>query len=168
MLSSGARLSVARAIDKEVEMPLKPLTFVLSLASVVALGLSACGADEPATTTVPRLTKAQYVARADAICTRTTHALEAAGGQVSPGTTEAAFVERDVAPIFRKAVRSLAALRPPAGDEPAVRAIVQAGNHALARVEADPESLKAPPGSAQDPFREFGRRAAAYGIRCGG
>src|SRR5215218_4762305 len=32
----------------------------------------------------------------------------------------------------------------------------------------DPESIKAPPGSAKDPFLEFGNRARAYGISCGG
>ena len=90
------------------------------------------------------------------------------GRKLSPEASEAEFVKRDVVPIFRDSLRRIAALRPPASDQPTVRGLLAAGHRGLARLEANPESLKAPPGSAKDPFREFGRRAEAYGLRCGG
>jgi hypothetical protein len=143
------------------------LATVTVLASVASLGLIGCrGATAPATT-VPHVSKAQFVARASAICARTTRDLEAAGRRLSPETSEATFVRRDVGPIFRSALRRLAALRPPAADEAVVGEILEAAHRGLARLEANPASLKAPPGSRKDPFREFAQRAMAYGIRCG-
>jgi hypothetical protein len=143
------------------------LATIAALASVAGLGLIGCGGADAPATTVPRLSKAHFVARASAICTRTTRELEAAGATLSPGTSEATFVRRDVGPIFRIALRRLAALRPPAADEAVVSEILDAAHRGLGSLKANPESLKAPPGSRRDPFREFGRRAVAYGIRCG-
>jgi hypothetical protein len=89
------------------------LATIAALASVAGLGLIGCGGADAPATAVPRLGKAQFVAKASAICARTTRDLEAAGATLSPGTSEATFVRRDVGPIFRSALRKLAALRPP-------------------------------------------------------
>jgi hypothetical protein len=148
-------------------MPRRSLATITALASVASLGLIGCGGASAPATTVPQLSRAQFAAKAGAICARTTRDLEAAGGRLSPATSEATFVRRDVAPIFRSALRKLATLRPPATDEAEVSEILAAAHRGLARLEANPASLKAPPGSRRDPFREFGRRAVAYGIRCG-
>jgi hypothetical protein len=150
--------------------PRRSLATITALASVTSLALIGCeGSNAPnaPATTVPQPSKAQFVAKASAICARTTRDLEAAGSSLSPGTSEATFVRRDVAPIFRSALRKLAALRPPAADEAVVNEILAAAHRGLTGLEANPASLKAPPGSRRDPFREFGRRAVAYGIRCG-
>ena len=148
-------------------MPRRSLATITALASVASLGLIGCGGADAPATTVPRLSKAQFVAKASAICARTTRELEAAGATLSPGTSEATFVRRDVGPIFGNALRKLAALRPPAADEAVVSEILDAAHRGLGRLKANPASLKAPAGSRSDPFREFGRRAVAYGIRCG-
>ena len=143
------------------------LATITALASAASLAFIGCGgADAPATTVAQR-SKAEFVAKASAICARTTRDLEAAGGKLSPGTSEAAFVRRDVGPIFRRALRQMAALRPPPADEAVVSKILAAAHRGLTGLEANPSSLKAPPGSRRDPFREFARRAMAYGIRCG-
>jgi hypothetical protein len=147
--------------------PRTSLAILTALASVAGLGLIGCGGADAPATTAPQLSKAQFVAKASAICARMTGSLEAAGSSLSPGTSEATFVRRDVGPIFRSAIRKLAALRPPAADEAVVGEILDAANRGLARLEANPESLKAPPGSRRDPFRDFARSAMAYGIRCG-
>jgi hypothetical protein len=148
-------------------MPRRSLATIAALASVAGLGLIGCGGASAPATTVPRLSKGQFVAKASAICARTTRDLEAAGATLSPGTSEATFVRRDVRPIFRSALRKLTALRPPAAHEAVVNEILGAARRGLARLKTNPASLKAPPGSRRDPFREFGRRAMAYGIRCG-
>lgn len=144
-------------------MSRRSLLTAIAVLAIVSLG--GCGEDK--SEEAPRLTKAQFIAKASAICARTNNQLERAGQELAPGTTEAEFVRDSVAPIFRAAIDQIARLRPPADDEPKAQAIVDAGRRGLARVQADPESLKAPPGSAKDPFRELGRRARAYGVRCG-
>lgn len=143
----------------------RSLLTAVAVLAVVSLG--ACGEDNSETKEAPRLTKPQFIAKASAICARTNNQLEHAGQKLAPETTEAEFVRDSVAPIFRSAIDQIASLRPPAADEQKAQAIVDAGRRGLARLEADPESLKAPPGSAKDPFRELGRRARAYGVRCG-
>jgi hypothetical protein len=143
------------------------LATIAALACFAGLGLIGCGGADAPATAVPRLSKAQFVAKASRICTRTTRDLEAAGGRLSPATSEATFVRRDVGPIFRSALRKLTALRPPGADEAVVSEILDAARRGLARLDANPASLKAPPGSRRDPFREFARRAIGYGIRCG-
>ena len=148
-------------------MPRKSLATITALASVASLGVIGCGGANAPATTVPQLSRVQFVAKASAICAGTTRDLEAAGRRLSPATSEATFVRRDVAPIFRSALRKLAALRLPAADEAVVSEILDAAHRGLARLEANPASLKAPAGSRRDRFREFGRRAVAYGIRCG-
>jgi hypothetical protein len=147
-------------------MTRRSLATIAVLAFVASLGFTGCVGSEAPATSVPRLDKAAFVAKASAICARTTRDLEAAGARLSPGTSEATFVRRDVAPIFRSALRKLATLRPPAADAAEVSEMLTSANRGLARLEANPASLKAPPGSRRDPFVEFGRRAVAYGIRC--
>jgi hypothetical protein len=142
----------------------RPLLTTIAVLAVVNLG--ACGDDNSETKEAPRLTKAQFIVKASAICAQTNRQLERAGQKLASTTTEAEFVRDSVAPIFRSAIDQIARLRPPADDEQTAQAIVDAGRRGLARLEADPESLKAPPGSAKDPFRELGRRARAYGVRC--
>lgn len=142
-------------------------SLLTTIAMLALVSLGACGSDDSATKEAPRLTKAQFIAEAGAICARTNKRLERAGRELAPTTTEAEFVRDSVAPIFRSAINEIARLRPPADDEQKAQALVDAGRRGLARLEADSESLKAPPGSARDPFREFGRRARAYGVRCG-
>jgi hypothetical protein len=150
-----------------VRMPRRSLATITVLASIASLGVIGCGGANAPASTVPQLSKEQFVAKASAICKRTARDLEAAGGRLSRGTSEATFVRRDVGPIFRSALHKLAALRPPAADEAVVSEILGAAHRGLSRLEANPASLRAPAGSRRDPFREFGRRAVAYDIRCG-
>lgn len=142
-------------------------SLLTTIAVLALVSLGACGDDNSETKEAPRLTKAQVIAKASAICARTNKQLERAGQKLAPETTEAEFVRDSVAPIFGSAIDQMARLRPPADDEQNAQAIVDAGRRGLARLEADPESLKAAPGSVKHPFRELGRRARAYGVRCG-
>jgi len=142
-------------------------SLLATIAALAVVSLGGCGDNNSETKEAPRLTKAQFIAKASAICARTNRQLERAGQKLAPGTTEAQFVRDSVAPIFRSAIDQIERLRPPAADAPKAQAIVDAGRRGLARLESDPESLQAPPDSAKDPFREFGRRARAYGVRCG-
>jgi hypothetical protein len=130
---------------------------VVALVSLIAAG--GCGEDD-------RLTKQEYIARGNALCMATTKKLERAGKTIAPGTSEAEFVREKVQPIMRQTLDALEALEPPKDDEREVDAMVEAGRKGLARLGADPNSIRAPEGSAKDPFADFNRRARRYGIRC--
>ncbi len=148
---------------------------VMAMAVLTALALAACGEDEGAspTATASGATKAEFVAAANRICAKASARLESAGrsffapapsGEVP---TEREFVEERVVPILGgQLIDGIAALQAPPGDEATVAAIVDAGRRGLAALRSDPESIKAEPGSAGDPLREFGDLGRAYGLRC--
>lgn len=116
-------------------------------------------------------TKQEFVSQANSICQKAGHKLEAAGQSFFTGggaqKTEADFVNQKVAPIFQHDLLDpIEALGAPKGDEDKVSAILDAGHQAIVKLKAHPLLIKAPPGSAKDPFRDLGRLATAYGLRC--
>jgi hypothetical protein len=114
-----------------------------------------------------RLTKDQFATRAQAICVTTDKQLEKAARLSGPHhMSERLFVDTWVAPIIGRAIDRLAALRPPASDEAAVEAMIDAARRGLRKLESDPDSIRADEGSAGDPFREFTTRSRAFGISC--
>ena len=143
--------------------------WISTAAIVLALtpALAACGDDDEKTSTSSAPTKAQFIARTCAIEAAGNRKLEAAGQSFQHGTSEKQFVDEKVLPIAQTSlVEPLDALTPPQGDEQQVDAIIAAARQALADLKADPESIRAPQGSAKDPFRRFQELAAAYGLRC--
>ena len=148
---------------------------VLSMASaatVASLAVAGCGGGQssPAADTAP--TKAEFVRKAQRICAAAGQKLEAAGATyftTNPGGTEKTFVETKVKPIVENdLIAKLDALPTPSGDEAKINAVLDALRGGLATLRANPESIKAPTGSARDPFQKSGKLARAYGLRCGG
>jgi hypothetical protein len=85
---------------------------------------------------------------------------------MTPAMTERDFVERSVTPIVAATLDGLARLDPPKEDEARLDAMIESGREALERLRADPNAIRAAEGSRRDPFRDFDRRARAYGIDC--
>jgi hypothetical protein len=142
----------------------------LAVVACVALALLAagCGGDKKT------LSKDEFVQRSGEICTKANTKLEAAGREFFKSgsgaqPTEAEFVDEKVVPILQKDLLDpIEALGAPKGDEKQIDAVLAAGRDGLNRLQKNPESIKAPPGSAKDPLRRFGQLAKAYGLTCGG
>ena len=98
--------------------------------------------------------------------------MEAAGATyftANSGGTEKQFIETKVKPIVEnELIAKIDALPTPSGDEAKINAVLNALRRGLSTLSANPESIKAPTGSAKDPFRKAGEVAKAYGLRCGG
>jgi hypothetical protein len=128
-----------------------------------ALVVAGCGSG----TAAHRLTHDQFVTRAQAICLSTDKQLEQAAREIGPHhMDEGLFVKTRVRPIVGRSVARLATLRPPAADDAEVAAMVSAARKALRTITRDPNSIRADAGSPGDPFRDFSRRARAFGISC--
>jgi len=133
----------------------------------LAIATAGCGGSEEASPT-----KQEFVSQANSICQKATHKLEAVGQSFFSGgngaqLTEADFVNQKVAPILeRDLLDPIEALGAPKGDEDRVSAILNAGHQGLVKLKAHPLLIKAPQGSAKDPFRDLGRLATAYGLHC--
>jgi hypothetical protein len=142
---------------------------IAAVALAAGIGILGCGDDDSSSDEKPQPTKAQFLKQADAVCASGNRQLESAGRTFfKPGVTEADFVEKKVAPIFTTMLGKLDALRPPEGDDAQIDRLIRAGRQGLDKLKADPDSIKAPPGSAKDPFRDFGKQGKKYGLRCGG
>jgi len=111
------------------------------------------------------LTKAQFIAQANALCAAAQMAfvtvLRVAGTNGSPPTSEqlipfvAAF-----APIVQNQITKTRGLNPPKRDRSKVMKILQANQSELNKLKADPELL----GGKQSPFLVADSLARAYGL----
>lgn len=139
--------------------------------AVVAMGAAGCGDDdEPA---ADAITKAEWIAQADAICAAGNAEIEAAfterlaGADPSSPEGEAALtaVLTEVAvPNIAGQVADVAALPVPEGEEEAIGAIIASAEAGVAELTADPASLNAP----ESPLDEATELLAAYGSEvCG-
>ena len=131
--------------------------------SVLALAASACGGRG-------RLTKAQTITRADAICDRDAQSIAAANRLPAQPTAQqvAAFSLATVVPAYRREVAGLRALKPPAADAARVAKVWDELEQSVDVLESDARSdpaklLGAPPAV----IAQAGKGAQAYGFtRC--
>jgi hypothetical protein len=133
----------------------------LAAAGCVALAFSigGCGDDDS------RLTKAQFIQHADAICRRAAAAqAEIASrykkGEVAPDNFEA--VTAVFVPPMEKEVRKLSALHPPQADEETVRAILEGFESGVEDAKVDYLDLFL---KEADPFAKANDLARTYGFR---
>jgi len=151
-------------------------------AAVLLTGAAGCGDDSdepaPATSTAAEsdsLSKEEYIAAADGICTETSEAVNAEiesrfpadeGASASEEGLVAFFTEVTL-PELRGQFDQIAALPPPAGDEEAVGAILDEADQAISESEANPELLLVLQG-ASTPFDEVNRLSQEFGFEvCG-
>jgi hypothetical protein len=135
----------------------------LAIAGVVACSVVPAGF-AGATTKAP--SHDDYVARADAICNRTTDKIDAVVEDVglSPSDKDARDAVDQVVALTRKELDKLRALTPPGAEARRVEKVYDAVDRALNRVEDDPESLFDEP----SPFTRAARLAERFGFEeCG-
>jgi hypothetical protein len=115
-------------------------TMLATLAAAVGLVLPGCGDDDPSGPT-----RAEFVQRADAACDKWDARIDRAQG------------EEELARLIDGLFDELDSLPTPEGDEEEVDGIVASGR-------AELEGLTRGDEGEGEPFAEFSRRAAAYGL----
>jgi hypothetical protein len=145
---------------------------LIAVGFAAALVVAGCGGGKSTSAAQTLPTKAEFVRKAQRICTAAGRKLEAAGATyftANAGGTEKKFIETKVRPVIEKdLIAKIDALPAPSGDEAKINAVLDALRQGLTTLRANPKSIKAPTGSAKDPFRKAGEVAKAYGLRCGG
>jgi hypothetical protein len=155
---------------------------LLVIAAALAFLASGCGGGDngdataqggsgsaPAVEAVDGLTKAELIAKADAICEETDKKQEAAlkaflkknPNAESDPKGKAQMVKEAGLPPIRTEVEEMADLGAPPGEEDQVQAILDSLQQALEESEKDPESLL---GNSSNPFDAAGKQAAKYGF----
>jgi hypothetical protein len=133
-------------------------------ALLVALAVAGCGSSSSSTTSTAALTKAEFLAKGNAICVKTNKVTNAAGQKFGNHPTKAqltTFVTTQFVPSVQGAINGLKALGAPAGDQAKVAAM-------LALAQADLNKVKANPilfiSGGPSTFANFAKVAHAYGL----
>lgn len=139
------------------------------ISAVLAAGLIAagCGSSDDSSssdsTSTAALTKAEFLAQGNAICTAGNQKLEAAFQSLGKGSTPEQISQvttEQIVPTINDELDQIRALGAPAGDEQQVSAILDEADSASVKLEADP-SLGA---GDSDPFAQANKLAKEYGL----
>ena len=141
----------------------RAMTRRLAGLALVVAAATGCGGDGPA--------KPKYVERANAVCARASERIDAlpqpelpeAGGAGTEAfeREEAAYL-RKAAAVQRDTLAELRAIPRPAGDEQRLAALYDELERAITALERLPADEPGDP--ADDPTKDFERRARAYGL----
>ena len=118
-------------------------------------------------TATTALTKAQFVARANAICTTGNNQIAAADAKLSKNPTKAqitAVVKTTTAPSIQAQINGIRALGAPSGDQATVTNMLNLAQADLNKVKSNPASLAT---GGASPFADFAKVAKTYGERKG-
>jgi hypothetical protein len=144
------------------------LTVGMTSAGVLIAGLLAAGCGSSSTssttTTTAALTKVQFLAQGNAICTQGNKKLEgsekALGGKPSEAQITT-FVRGPFKSEVQRQIDAIRALGAPTGEEATVTHMLDLAQADLDRVTADPKVLAT---SKVSPFKDFSTTAHAYGL----
>jgi hypothetical protein len=136
--------------------------------ALVAVGLLAggCGSSSSSSsaTTTPALTKAQFLAQGNAICTGGNKKLAVAEKALEKEQgTEAqlkAFIDGPFASEVQRQISAIRALGAPSGEQATVTHMLDLAQTDLNKVKANPQVLE----SKVSPFHDFSALAHAYGL----
>jgi hypothetical protein len=136
----------------------------LSMLALLAAGCgsSSSGASTAATVSGP-VTKADFVAQANAICVKGTQRTEKAGQSLgnSPTEAEAAVaVPAKFVPAVQAQIDELKALSPPPGEEAAVTSMLNLAQSDLDKIKSEPKLA-----FETKTFADFASVAHAYGLK---
>jgi hypothetical protein len=135
---------------------------------LIAVTAAGCGSSTSSSTTsaapsATMITKAQFVAKANAICRKGNEASQAAGAKLGKEPREAeevGFVTEKEVPAVQAQVDALKALGAPAGEEATVANIINTAQADLDKVKSEPTLVV----HGVDVFANFAKIAHPYGL----
>jgi hypothetical protein len=135
---------------------------VISGMLLVALGAAGCGGSSSTkSTTTAAITKAEFVAKANAICGSADPALSVAGAKLATHPTPATIasvVKNTYVPSVEAQITGIRALGTPSGDQATVARMLQLVQADLNKIKRDPRLI------TTDVFGDFAKVAHPYGL----
>lgn len=140
---------------------------IAAAAATGALLLGSCGSSGGSAKAT--ITKAQFLARADEICSSATKDLQAAEQKAQTQDLDEAgqekFVTDTLLPNIESQIDAMRTLGSPKGDEATLKKILDGADAKVAEIKADPKAFIS---SNADPFAAVNKEMAAYGLKsCG-
>jgi hypothetical protein len=143
----------------------------LVAALIVGVCVAGCGSSSSTTETTAAISKAEFVAKGNAVCVKGEKAQE---GEVNAyvkkhglenkkpsKAQEAELVETVFAPNIQSQIDGVKALGAPSGEEQQVESALELSQQALEKVEANPELAF----GKQNPFAAAGKQLHALGLQ---
>jgi hypothetical protein len=130
---------------------------------IAALGAAGCGSSSKSssTATVPAITKAVLVAKANAICTSGNGPILAAGAKLAGHPSSAqvvGIVQNTYVPSIEAQIRAITALGVPPGEQAQIAKMLELARADLNKLKRNPALV------ATDVFGSFARVAHPYGL----
>jgi hypothetical protein len=138
------------------------VAFAIPVVSAVALVAAGCGSSGGGSSTTAAMSKADFVAQANAICSKGNKATNAVGAQLHKGMSAAqvaAVVNKSFVPSVQSQIDAIKALGAPAGDESTVSNMLDLAQADLNEVKADPSLI-----GNSNQFADFAKVAHPYGL----
>jgi hypothetical protein len=158
--TSGQGRSRSRRLPEAVVC----ITLVFAGLLVAGCGSSSSGTATSTSAAKPPLTKAQFLAQGNAICTQGNKNLEGPEKALGTSPTEAQFVAFIKGPFkseIQRQIDAIRALRAPTADQATVKRIFDLAQTELDRVTSNPKAVES---SSVSPFKDFETAAHAYGL----
>jgi hypothetical protein len=142
---------------------------IAALTALVLLALAGCGTSGKTTSSAtsatqgPSISKATFVAKANAICTKGNAENKAAGAKLGANPSEVqvvAFVKGHEVPAIQAQLDAIKALGSPPGDEAKVAKMLALGQAGVDAVKSEPTLVT----TGADVFAHFAQLAHPYGL----
>ncbi len=140
----------------------------IAAALIVGLAAAGCGSSSSSSkstgsTTTPAITKAEFLAKANSVCTQGNKQINQAGAKLGKSPSQAqviAFVKGTDVPSIQAQIDYIRALGAPAGDQATVTNILNVAQADLNKVKSNPALLT----GKTSPFADFAKIAHPYGL----
>lgn len=149
-LSIGAGRSAAMAIA------------VLAIASLAVAG---CGSSSKSTTSASAITKAEFLAKGNAICIKQQAQKNAAQAKLGKNPSKAqltSLISTTLLPGIQSSINAIKALGAPPGDQATVTKMLNLAQADVNKIKANPTSALT---SKTNPFTNFANVAHPYGLK---
>jgi hypothetical protein len=139
---------------------------VLTTTLAVGIVIAGCGGgndtSSPTTATASTISKADFVAQANAICDKGNQVTDSAGAQLGENPSQAQLTElisKTFVPSIQGQIDAIKALGAPVGDEATVAKMLSLAQDNLDQLESDPSQIENP-----KLFANFAKVAHPYGL----
>ncbi len=155
--------------NQDVPWPSRLTRAAIAAALIVGLAAGGCGSSSSSSkstssTATTALTKPEFLAKANAICTNGQKQIDAAGAKLGKNPTQAqiaAAVRTSDVPSIQAQIAGIRALSAPSGEQATVTSMLNLAQADLNKVKSNPALLA----GGANAFADFARVAHPYGLK---
>jgi len=157
-------------VNQNVPLPSRLTAAAIAAAVIVGLAAGGCGSSSSSSkstggTATTAVTKPQFLAKANAICTQGNKQTDAANAKLGKNPTQAqiaAVLKTATVPSIQAQIDGIRALGAPSGDQATVTNMLNLAQADLNKVKSNAALLTA---GGASPFADFAKVAHPYGLK---